>query len=93
MKDIEVKRFFVLIGICFWIPMSFLFATPKDSLKQYIPFVSVEELPGFVFKSNRFFKRDNLDMKNAGFSGRSRPDPFWTPTGPGWTAYACPPAS
>ena len=68
MKDIEVKRFFVLIGICFWIPMSFLFATPKDSLKQYIPFVSVEEHPGFVFKSNRFFKRDNLDMKNAGFS-------------------------
>lgn len=60
-----VKRYSVLIGIIL-IPMSFLFASPADSLRK-IPFFSVEERPGFVFRSNKFFKRDNLVMKNAGF--------------------------
>ena len=60
------KARFLFIGILLWIPMSFLFAAPVDSLRK-ISFFSVEEHPGFVFKSNKFFKRDNLVMKNAGF--------------------------
>lgn len=61
-----MRRFGMLIGI-FLMPMSFLFAVPADSLSR-IKFFSFEEQPGFVFKSNKFYKRDNLAMKNAGFA-------------------------